>query len=334
MDKKQIVLSFLLVGGMISCHNDDGLVAVPEGNYTYGIVKNMSGFGEEKAVLFQQMNLSEEEFIELSTDSAWALLPEEQKSLVNVRNGVSKPDAHTLLQKIIPLEDLSTYMNNIYGGTIGGFVAEAADVKSLHTMYDVYWGLRLDYEGTKFKEDGAGYAVIRFYSDAASLMKIPYSPELGGTQEHAWPNGGGGFTTSKLGYGGYPEWVMNGYVAPKEGAELYEITPLGREILRSVFREGRWQTFESDYYPRPETRVTGKSVVVRNGVFDNKLVTTLGDYHGFTFVVRGLVNGEYHLTSTLPLPVPGISTIEKGIYGVNVLQEAVSNVREEILSLH
>lgn len=334
MDKKQIILSFLLIGGMISCQNDDdGLVLISEGNYTHDIVKNMQGFGEEKAVLFKRMNLSEEEFIELSTDSAWALLPEEQKVLVNVRNGVSKPDAQTLLQKIIPLEDLSTYMNNIYGGTIGGFVAEAADVKSLHTMYDVYWGLRLDYEGTKFKEDGAGYAVVRFYSDTAPLMKIPYSPELGGTQEHVWPNGGGGFTTSKLGYGGYPEWVMNGYAAPKEGAELYEITPLGREILRSVFREGRWQTFESDYYLRPETRIIGKDIIVRNGIFDNQLVTTLGDYCGYSFVVRGLVNGEYHLTSTQLLPVSGIKILEKGIYGVNVPQEAVSNVREEVQSL-
>lgn len=183
------------------------------------------------------------------------------------------------------------------------------------------------------KKTVAGYAVIRFYSDAAPLMKIPYSPELGGTQEHAWPNGGGGFTTSKLGYGGYPEWVMNGYAAPKEGAELYEITPLGREILRSVFSEGKWQTFESEYYPSPETRNVVPEVLVRNGLYNNKFITTYGDYHGFTFVVRGYVNGEYHLTSTKPLPVPGIKVIEKGVYGVNVLQEEVSNVREEEESL-
>lgn len=334
MNRKQIVLSFLLIGGMMSCQNDDSdLTVISEGAYTHEIVKNMQGFGEEKQTLLNQMNLSEDEFIELSTDSAWALLPDKQKALVNVRNGVSKPDAQTLLQKIIPLEDLSTYMNNIYGGTIGGFVAEAADVKSLHTMYDVYWGLRLDYDGTKFKENGAGYAVIRFYSDAAPLMKIPYSPELGGTQEHAWPNGGGGFTTSKLGYGGYPEWVMNGYSAPKEGAELYEITPLGREILRSVFKEGKWQTFESDYYLRPGTRTTDMDVLVRNGIYDNKFIVTYGDYCGYTFVIRGLVNGEYHLTSTNLISVPGIKVIEKGVYGVNVPQEEVCNIREEVQSL-
>lgn len=116
MNRKQIVLSLLLIGGMTNCQNDDSdLIVISEGAYTHEMVKNMQGFGEEKQTLLNQMNLSEDEFIELSTDSAWALLPEEQKVLANVRNGVSKPDAQTLLQKIIPLEDLSIYMNNIYG---------------------------------------------------------------------------------------------------------------------------------------------------------------------------------------------------------------------------
>ena len=54
MDKKQIVLSFLLVGGMISCHNDDGLVAVPEGNYTYGIVKTCQASVRRKQCCFSK----------------------------------------------------------------------------------------------------------------------------------------------------------------------------------------------------------------------------------------------------------------------------------------
>ncbi|MGM9758836.1 MAG: hypothetical protein ACI30I_01805 [Parabacteroides sp.] len=47
--------------------------------------------------------------------------------------------------------------------------------------------------------------------------------------------------------------MFDGYYAPREGAEIYEVTPQGREMLRAVYREGRWQTFESPLYPVPAT---------------------------------------------------------------------------------
>lgn len=323
------VLVFLFVFGMISCQDDDDApVIISEGIHTHPAIQSMKGFEEEKEILLAQENLTVQEFIKLSTDSAWALPADKQSQLKNIRNGVSKPDPQTLLQKVIPLEDLSTYMNNIYGGTIGGFVAEAADVKSVVTMPDVYWGLRLDYEGTKFREHGAGYAVIRFYSKATSSMTIPYSPELGGTQAHAWPNGGGGFTTSTLGQGGYPEWVMSGYSAPEEGAELYEITPLGREILRSVFKAGKWQTFESNFYPLPQTKSLEADRTIRNGLFNGRFITTYGTYQGHTFIVRALIEGEYHLATTERIAIPGMTTLEKGVYGLRVPQGEVSDIRE------
>ncbi|MCQ4873944.1 hypothetical protein [Butyricimonas paravirosa] len=320
------IACILLCHSIISCSDDD-TTTISEGIYTHKAIQSVKGFEEEKAAILTRNKISEETFISLSTDSAWSLESEQQALLATIRDEVSKPDEQTLLQKVIPLEDISTYMNNIYGGTVGGFVAEAADVKSLATMYDVYWGLRLDYKGTKFSATGAGYAVIRFYSDATSRLKIPYSPELGGTQEHAWPNGGGGFTTSTLGAGGYPEWVMDGYSTPREGAELYEVTPAGREILRSVYREGRWQTHESEYYPLPQTRCT---VTIRNGIFNNQFITTYGEYAGHTFIVRGEVDGEYHLTTTETISLPGLHTVEKGIYGINVPKDQVSNVHEVV----
>ena len=312
---------------LITSCSDDDTTTISEGTYTHKAIQSMKGFEEEKATILTRNKISEETFISLSTDSAWSLAPQQQALLIAVRDEVSKPDEQTLLQKIIPLEDISTYMNNIYGGTVGGFVAEAADVKSLATMYDVYWGLRLDYAGTKFSPTGAGYAVIRFYSDATARLKIPYSPELGGTQEHAWPNGGGGFTTSTLGTGGYPEWVTDGYSAPREGAELYEVTPAGREILRSVYRDGHWQTHESEYYPLPQARSTA---TIRNGIFNHQFITTYGEYARHTFIVRGEVNGEYHLTTTEAIPLPGLHVVEKGIYGINVPKDQVSNVHEVI----
>lgn len=317
---------------MAGC-KDDNDHELPQGNYTHAAVNKLQGFGEEKAGLLAGLAVDEETFIRLSTTSAWTLQPTEQTTLKNIRNGVSKPDEVTLLQKILPLEDMPIYMENVYGGTIGGFVAEAADVKSLTRMYDVYWGLRLDYEGTKFSENGAGYAVIRYYSNTATKLIIPFSPELGGTQPHAWPNGGGGFTTSTLGEGGYPEWVSDGYNAPVEGAELYEVTAQGQEQLRSVFRNGKWQTYGASGLEATTKTKTETSATIRNGMHDGKLITTWCRYAGYPFIVRGEVDGKYHLTTTRKVPVDGLRVIEKGIYGLQVSKDAVENVHEEAKKL-
>lgn len=293
------------------CNDDESVLLIAEGNYTHQTIQLMNGFDEEKPELLSGCQVDETAFIALSTDSAWALPADQRQKLRSIRDGVSKPDGNTLLQKIIPLSDLTTYMENKYGGTVGGFVTEAADVKSLFTMRDVYYGLRLDYEGTQFKPEGAGYAVIRFYSEKTDKLDIPYSPELGGNQEHAWPNGGGGFTTSTLGKGGYPEWTFDNYYAPKDGAELYEVTPQGREILRSVYKEGKWQTYESEYYPLPETKASAMSSgKVYNGVF--------ASYKGYRFMVKGEADGLFLLATYTAYPIPGLSVLEKGVYGLLV----------------
>lgn len=333
MRTKYIFLAVICFIGLVSCQNDDNTEnEIPEGNYNHTVVNLLKGFEEEKEALFAKLNVSEGTFIALSTAAAWTLQPAEQTTLKDIRNGVSKPDEKTLLQKVIPLEDVSIYMDNIYGGTIGGFVAEAADVKSLTNMFDVYWGLRLDYEGTKFSEGGSGYAVIRFYSNTASKLTIPFSPELGGTQVHAWPNGGGGFTTSTLGKGGYPEWVCSGYNAPEEGAELYEVNTKGQEQLRSIFKNGKWQTYgTTDLDTSVSTRE--QSHTIRNGVFDGKFITTYGEYEGYPFIVRGEVNGFYHLTTDRQVPVAGLQVVERGIYGLQVVKQAVNNVHEVITRL-
>lgn len=312
----RLLTALLLCLATASCNDDKcGEPIIREGEYNRLFMTTLSGFPEQKNDILSELQLADTTFIRLSTDSAWSLSPVDRDRLVAIRSAVSRPSAGTLLQKVIPLEDIATYMNNVYGGTVGGFVCQAADVKSLSTMAEVYDGLRLDYDGTKFARDGAGYAVIRFYSEATAGLTIPYSPELGGTQPHEWPNGGGGFTTSKLGQGGYPEWVMTGYTAPCDGAELYEVTPEGREILRSVYSDGRWQTYESGYYPLPSTRSyrhTPPSI-------------TYADYDGHTYLVRGLIDGSYHLRTFTPTPQSRV--IEKGVWGLEVPASEVSNVR-------
>lgn len=295
------------------------------------LISTLSGFEEAREGILYAQGVSMTDFIEWSTSPSWELPVDAQNSLKAIRLTIEQPTNTTLIQKVIPLEDVATYMNNTYGGTVGGFIAVSADVKRLSTMFDTYWGLRLDYEGTKFKEDGAGYAVIRFYSEATSKLSIPFSPELGGTQPHGWPNSGGGFTASTLGDGGYPEYTFAGYSAPNNGAELYEVTPEGCEILRSVYVDGKgWQTNEIGVF------VNTKSMEqkIRNGVYsDTKaskiFVTTYTQYQGNRYIVHGIVGNEYHLTTTKLYDNVQLEVIEKGIYGISVSTTEIEKVWEE-----
>lgn len=315
-----------------SCNNtrESNAPTAQKGEYNKTYVKQLTGFAEARDGILSSQNMFLRDFIVWSTDSSWALPAEHQLALKNVRNAINKPNAKTLLQKVIDLEAVSDYMNNIYGGTVGGFVSVAADMKSISTMSDTYWGLRLDYKGTKFRADGAGYAVIRFYSNSADRLTIPYCAELGGDYPHDWPNGGGGFTTSKLGQGGYPEWKTIGYDAPQAGAELYEVTPEGREILRSIFKDGRWQTFEDESLP---VAAPAKGPQIRSGVYattngESQYVMTVCTYMGRQFTVRGFVDGKYHLTTDKLYPGIDMEVVEKGIYGVEVYESEISNLCE------
>ena len=217
-------------------------------------------------------------------------------------------------------------MENVYGGTIGGFVTTAADVKCLSTMQEVYNGMRLDYKDSPFYVDGAGYGVVRYYSSSTDKLSIPYAAVLGGSPgvSREWPWGGAGFITSTLGAGGYPEYFTEGYNTPDEGAEIYEVTPEGREMLRSVFRDGKWTTYENPDIPTsPIYKSIAKDIKnVRNGLCSvaGKMayVKTVAYYKGYDFIVRGEVDGKSHLTTTTKYDLPEIYTVEKGIWGVKV----------------
>lgn len=314
-----------------SCQPGDPMPEVvgQKGVYNVTYVRNLKGFTDVRDQMLRDNEISFRDFLIWSTDSAWSLKREHQIKLKGLRDAVERPSQSVLLQKVIPLEDISTYMNNVYGGTVGGFVSVAADMRDVRTMFDVYWGLRLDYEGSKFRKDGAGYAVIRFFSPSASKVTIPYCPELGGTQPHEWPNGGGGFTTSLLNEGGYPEWKTIGYDAPAAGAELYEVTPEGREILRSVYLNNRWETFEDPQLP---TKSMPKNNI-RNGTFATKagkteFIQTVCTYKNHTFTVRALIDGHYHLTTDTRHSQIPLRTIEKGIWGIEVPQNQITDLKE------
>lgn len=275
-------------------------------------INALTGFSDYRASVLANTGVSEADFIQFSTDSAWSLPPAAQEQLKAVRAKVQQPGKQVLIQKFIPLEEMATYLTNKYGGTVGGFVAWAADVKNLNTMQEVYRGMRLDYDGTKFSEQGIGYAAIRFYSEQPQLISIPYCPEMGGSQAHAWPNGGGGFTTSSLTstLGGIPEWTFSTYVEPTDGAELYEMNANGYEILRGVFyKDTKWVMVDKGYAPTTKSRATTQAEpFVQQTVY----------YKGHPFFLRGTFEGICHLTTFTPYHDLPLEVVEKGVWGIQV----------------
>jgi hypothetical protein len=189
---------------------------------------------------------------------------------------------------------------------------------------------------------------------------------MGGTRAHAWPNTGGGFTASTLGDGGFPEYAFDSYYAPNQGGELYEVTPLGNEILRAQYIGTGWVTTE------PTAKSTGASATlemvdnpVRNGIYARaedgaiypviglpggrwqiwqdaqpspirirSLVTisTFADYKGFTFRVRGFDGYNYHLITNdiSAMGILSLNIVEKSLFGIKVPVNEVNKVWERI----
>jgi len=238
------LLSFILVAStlmlIIACHSTR-FIYHPTSGFTHATMLRLRGFQEQQDSLLKANNMTRREFIALSTDSAWSLAEADKVRLSQFRTSIAMPDSNTLLQKVVSLTDVPIYEENRFGGGVGGFVSCAADTKDLNTMFEIYYGLRMDYSGTSLRPDGEGYAVIRFYSSYTDSLYIPFCKELGGPQKNMWPCTGGGFTGSSLGAGGIPEYVFNGYYKPREGAEIYYVDTYGKETLSSVFKDGKWQ---------------------------------------------------------------------------------------------
>lgn len=301
----------LLIG---ACKKETVTEDITIGKLNKRVINSLTGIEDNLSSIITQNNMTYSEYILLTTDSAWALPDPTKSRLKDLRNSLDTPTVRTLLQKVIPLSNMKTYINNVYGGTIGGFVSMAADLKYVYTMKDVYKGLRLDYEGSLFDSTDIGYAVIRFYTDVPEKISIPYHTALGGSVENKWPFGGGGFTTSTLGKGGYPEWKFDGYYAPRDGAELYEINANGYEILRAVYDETNlWETVDAGMAPNTRS-------ISSNSSSTQQYAT----YQGRSFFLRATIDGICHLTTMQNYPELHLEVVEKGIWGIKVAEELVT----------
>lgn len=162
----------------------------------------------------------------------------EKKKLANIRNVLSKPDANTLMQKVVTKDVMKKYLDGIYKD-VGGSVAKAADTKHLESFEDYYHGLRLDYKNAKNKydfyiEDGS-CGVIRFKSNEVPETIIV--PQGGSFDDWDYPFTSTGFTSGNNGRLGVPEWNLPNRVKFKDGDEIWEISNNGTQRLRGIFSE-------------------------------------------------------------------------------------------------
>jgi len=203
--------------------------------YDYDYLQSLDGgFTDTISSYAEEQGMTVDEFRALCEKPASEMTEEELTSMNAIRDKQIIPDADTLMQKVITTYDMEKYLSGEYK-TPKGFVSVCADVKQYHTTQDMYYGLRLDYDGTYFKPEGENYAVIRFYAANIDQATIPKSPANGGTVEDPYPFGGAGFTTGTNGRWGSPEWTMAEFTVLNDYAQLFEVQEDGTEILRGVY---------------------------------------------------------------------------------------------------
>lgn len=212
------------------------------GNMTSGshfneaLINSLNGFSDNISTIAAERNLSLANFKILEEKPA-NLLTSAERNLVNgIRNDIPQLTSNTILQKVIPKDDISKYLSGQYT-QVRGYMTTAADAKHLNTFEDIYYGMRLDYSATSYSIADGSCGVIRFKAINASSAYIPKSPVNGGNIADAFPFTGHGFTSGTNGRLGVPEWKMDGWAVMKEGSELWEIDSNGGEILKAIFSE-------------------------------------------------------------------------------------------------
>ncbi|MFN7911688.1 MAG: hypothetical protein ACK5QC_07665 [Bacteroidota bacterium] len=216
--------------------------AMKAGTYVYGAscvygknnISGINGFSDNINSLVSQRGLSLNDFKLLQQKRyEIGLMTSIEKSHIDaIRDAIPIPNGSTILQKVIPKDDIIKYTSGQYT-QIGGFVTTAKDAKHLNSFDDIYYGMRLDYTTSSgiqpFKLSDGSCGVIRYQTPNPNLT-VPKLPNETG----ALPYTGNGFTGGNNGRLGVPEW-KSPYNTPNEGAELWEVFSDGSEILKAKF---------------------------------------------------------------------------------------------------
>lgn len=188
--------------------------------------------------LLKKEGLTMDDFHYMMQKNVNALTEAEKAQLARIRNAMPKPDANTVMQKVIPTDDIELYVLGDYSG-VRGSVSVASDTKHLKTFEDYYHGLRLDYEKTKFYLSKNSCGVIRFTSD-----EVPTNIFIPTSNDWEYPFTAHGFTSGNNGRLGVPEWNLVKEVDIKEGAEIWEVFNDGTEKLRAIYNGGKFNSIK------------------------------------------------------------------------------------------
>jgi len=147
----------------------------------------------------KKRNIETETFMELIDADRQRELTEEEKELVrNIAREIDVPQPRETIRKIFPKSKLEEILTKKF---FSGYFANKKHVEGLKTMDEIFYGLRFDYENTKFNLTDDFY--LAFDSAVSEtdgeIMYIPFGDER-------YPATGLGFTGSKRGI--FPEYKL------------------------------------------------------------------------------------------------------------------------------
>jgi len=207
------------------------------GRYHRGALSTPFSEGVHKVV--GEYGLTPGDFDSLRRLSAEELTTEQRKTMRTIRDSIPPPTQETLLQKVIPEEDIAKYLEGDRE-TIKGFITRAQDVSMLDRYEALYRELRLDYPDSKYNpKANRTMGIIRFKTGDSDRAEVAYSPTMGGTVTDEPPFLGTGFTAARKKGLAIPEYKLKDKVTPLEGAELFEINKEGVETLLARYNESK-----------------------------------------------------------------------------------------------
>lgn len=216
-------------------------IAFASPTYTFKYVDKLSGgFNDTLSQNLKKYKLDKSQFVKLIEKSSTQLDEKELQLINDMRMVQLHPKRDTLMQKVIASELIDEYLSGKRKAP-KGFISICADVSRYRNCIDYFYGLRLDYKGTRFSNRIRSCGVIRFKAANIEKAIIPRSPENGGYFTDPMPFTGTGFTSGENGRIGTPEWYLPEPAVLDEGAELYEIFNDGTEKLRGVFKNGKFK---------------------------------------------------------------------------------------------
>ncbi|MEH7374399.1 hypothetical protein V7168_05235 [Neobacillus drentensis] len=212
-----------------------------DNKYGFDLTSDLKGFSQQIPNELEKHSITLDLFHELRLKPQSKLTDDEVEILREIRDAAPPITKATLLQKTLPIKEISKYLSGEYT-EIGGYVAKVEDVADVRMYDDVVETSRLDYttwDGSRpYPEGENSYAMIRFKTSHIDDIDIPYGERFGGSNNDGPPCTQNGFTGARNGRI-LPEWKFNSYYKPQNGAELFEVIN-GEENLVAIYRNGRF----------------------------------------------------------------------------------------------